>query len=236
MPLVPASRCVRKGFRLRPYALEDILLDSRYAKSNTMAESRPDNIELDDYDNVDDDYDVGTTGGTDDASFTISDQNAETVGDNKTPSWANGNTMPDGVQEENMADAAYTDKKVNQWHNLVAKYGIQADLEFKAFKRGDLWVKWGREWILLTRKITSKGVPPKFLASSTLQSRYGKDVTNNLGVTCQLPAQVTSSLRNLAHELAQAATQTNAATQTDGSDIIQTATAVINAVEDPSLT
>ena len=67
-----------------------------------------------------------------------------------TTSWAGGAEMPDGLDEENLASNDYRDQVVTQFIAERSKYSRQADLEFKVSKSGDLWVKWGCDWKLLT--------------------------------------------------------------------------------------
>ena len=51
------------------------------------------------------------------------------------------------------------------------------NLEFASSAKGELWLRWGSRWLLLT----NKNKPGEFLAASTLK-RYGADVTKALGV------------------------------------------------------
>ena len=54
---------------------------------------------------------------------------------------------------------------------------MQQNLEFASSKKGDLWLRWGNKWLLLTSKIK----PGEFLAPSTIK-RYRVDVAKALGV------------------------------------------------------
>ena len=54
---------------------------------------------------------------------------------------------------------------------------MQQNLEFASSTKGDLWLRWGNRWLLLT----NKNRPGEFLAPSTLK-RYRVDVARALGV------------------------------------------------------
>ena len=54
---------------------------------------------------------------------------------------------------------------------------MQQNLEFASSTKGDLWLRWGNRWLLLT----NKDKPGEFLAPSTLK-RYRVDVARALGV------------------------------------------------------
>ena len=54
---------------------------------------------------------------------------------------------------------------------------VQQNLDFASSTKGDLWLRWGNRWLLLT----NKNRPGEFLAPSTLK-RYRVDVAKALGV------------------------------------------------------
>ena len=54
---------------------------------------------------------------------------------------------------------------------------VQQNLDFASSTKGDLWLRWGNRWLLLT----NKNRPGEFLAPSTLK-RYSVDVAKALGV------------------------------------------------------
>ena len=54
---------------------------------------------------------------------------------------------------------------------------MQQNLEFASSTKGDLWLRWGKQWLLLT----NKNKPGEFLAPSTIK-RYRVDVAKALGV------------------------------------------------------
>ena len=54
---------------------------------------------------------------------------------------------------------------------------VQQNLEFASSTKGDLWLRWGKQWLLLT----NKNKPGEFLAPSTIR-RYRVDVAKALGV------------------------------------------------------
>ena len=66
------------------------------------------------------------------------------------PPWAGGAEMPDGLDEENLASNDDRDRVVARFEAEQSKYSRPANLEFKVAKSGELWVKWGRDWKLLT--------------------------------------------------------------------------------------
>ena len=93
---------------------------------------------------------------------------------NKTPSWA-ASSVPSGVSQEDLADALHTKALVDRWQKERRK--VQQNLEFASSKKGDLWLRWGNKWLLLTSKIK----PGEFLAPSTIK-RYRVDIAKALGV------------------------------------------------------
>jgi len=95
---------------------------------------------------------------------------------NETPSWARDG-VPSGLLQEDIADAQTRDDLVEQWRSELGIADAQPPSEFVASTRGDLWVRQGNAWLLLTHK----NRPGQFLAASTLR-RYGANVTKALGV------------------------------------------------------
>ncbi|KAK3757104.1 hypothetical protein RRG08_049771 [Elysia crispata] len=93
---------------------------------------------------------------------------------NATPSWA-ASSVPSGVSQEDLADAQHTKALVDRWQ--IERGEVQQNLEFASSKKGDLWLRWGKQWLLLTSKIK----PGKFLAPSTIK-RYRVDAAKALGV------------------------------------------------------
>ena len=93
---------------------------------------------------------------------------------NHTPAWAASN-LPSGLSEEDLADAEHTKALVDRWERERGK--VQQNLEFASSKRGDLWLRWGNKWLL----ITNKNKPGEFLKPSTIK-RYRVDVAKALGV------------------------------------------------------
>ena len=93
---------------------------------------------------------------------------------NETPSWA-ASSVPSGVSQEDLADAQHTKALVDRWQRERGE--VQQNLEFASSTKGDLWLRWGKQWLLLT----NKNKPGEFLAPSTLK-RYRVDVAKALGV------------------------------------------------------
>ncbi|KAK3799784.1 hypothetical protein RRG08_067173 [Elysia crispata] len=88
-----------------------------------------------------------------------------------TPAWA-ASSVPPG----DLADAQHTKALVDRWQ--IERGKVQQKLLFASSKKGDLWLRWGKDWLLLTNKNT----PGKFLAHSTILSRFGVNVAKALGV------------------------------------------------------
>ncbi|KAK3743231.1 hypothetical protein RRG08_064083 [Elysia crispata] len=93
---------------------------------------------------------------------------------NATPSWA-ASSVPSGVSQEDLADAQHTKALVDRWQ--IERGEVQQNLEFASSTKGDLWLRWGKQWLLLT----NKNKPGEFLAPSTIK-RYRVDVAKALGV------------------------------------------------------
>ena len=82
--------------------------------------------------------------------------------------------------------------------------GDGGNLEFASTKGGELWLRWGDRWLLLT----SERRPGDFLAPSTLQTYYGADVAKALGVydNAHLSRQARAFLQEAGQELGDQAT------------------------------
>ena len=93
---------------------------------------------------------------------------------NETPSWAASSVLS-SVSQEDLADAQHTKALVDRWQRERGE--VQQNLEFASSTKGDLWLRWGKQWLLLT----NKNKPGEFLAPSTLK-RYRVDVARALGV------------------------------------------------------
>ena len=105
--------------------------------------------------------DDAATGGDDD----IFDDDIWEAPDD-TPSWA-ASSVPSGVSQEDLADAEQTKALLDRWRKERGEVR----------KKGDLWLRWGDRWLLLTKK----NKPGEFLATSTLK-KYRVDVAKALGV------------------------------------------------------
>ena len=79
-----------------------------------------------------------------------------------SPSRAGGAEMPDRLDEENFACNDYRNGVVARFIAERSKYSRPADLEFKVSTSGDLWVKWWRDWKLLTWKSDPKKKSEQF--------------------------------------------------------------------------
>ena len=112
-----------------------------------------------------------------------------------TPPWASGLEMPDGLDEENLASNDDRDRVVARFKAERSKYVRPANLEFKVAKSGDLWVKWGRDWKLLTWK----NDPTKFLSRSSIE-RYGLSLARALGVTPEARGVANEQIGELAEK------------------------------------
>ncbi|KAK3767407.1 hypothetical protein RRG08_032085 [Elysia crispata] len=141
--------------------------ESRRARVDVARGAFADDIPLLDY--TDDD----TTGGGAETSF-IDPPEDVWEAQNETPSWA-VSCVPSGVSQEDLADAQHTKALVDRWQRERGK--VQQNLEFASSTNGDLWLRWGKQWLLLT----NKNKPGEFLAPSTLK-RYHVDVARALGV------------------------------------------------------
>ena len=119
---------------------------------------------------IDDEASYDTQGGIGDT--TAGDETWEVP--NETPSWA-ASSVPSGISQEELADGNQTQAILDRWGRERGE--VQQNLEFVSSTKGELWVRWGRKWLLLT----NKNRPGVFLKPSTLK-RYGVDVTKALGV------------------------------------------------------
>ena len=141
--------------------------ESRRARVDVARGAFADDIPLLDYTNDD------TTGGGAETSF-IDPPEEVWEAQNETPSWA-ASSVPSGVSQEDLADAQHTKALVDRWQ--IERGGVQQNLEFASSTKGDLWLRWGNRWLLLT----NKNKHGEFLAASTIK-RYRVDVAKALGV------------------------------------------------------
>ena len=141
--------------------------ESRRARVDVASVAVADDIPLLDYTNDD------TTGGGAETSF-IDPPEDVWEAQNEMPSWA-ASSVPSGVSQEDLADAQHTKALVDRWQRERGE--VQQNLEFASSTKGDLWLRWGKKWLLLTKK----NKPGKFLAPSTIK-RYSVDVAKALGV------------------------------------------------------
>ena len=116
-----------------------------------------------------------------------------------TPSWSTS-SVPLGLSQEDLAGAKQTTALVDRWRKERGE--VQQNLEFASSTKGDLWLRWGSRWLLLTKK----NIPEEFLAPSTLK-RYGVNVTKALGVyeSTSLSNQDTAVLNRTDQQLDEAA-------------------------------
>ena len=115
------------------------------------------------------------------------------------PSWADS-SVPSGISQEELADRNQTQALLDRWGRERGK--VQENLEFASSTKGELCLRWGRKWLLLT----NKNRPEEFLAPSNLK-RYGVDVTKALGVykSTGLPRRAVAALQAAREELGKAA-------------------------------
>ena len=101
---------------------------------------------------------------------------------------------------------------------------MQQNLEFASSTKGDLWLRWGNLWLLLTYK----NKPGVFLAPSTIK-RYRVDVAKALGVyeSTSLSNQDTAVLNTTDQQVGEAASEIETAPLEDlGQTIIKVEAAV----------
>jgi len=77
----------------------------------------------------------------------------ETTSD--SPAWAYGDDVPAGVPKENLASPLATRNLVDRWQRERGKVG--ANSKFASSVGGELWLRWGRRWLLLTNKNVTRG-------------------------------------------------------------------------------
>ncbi|KAK3794858.1 hypothetical protein RRG08_001009 [Elysia crispata] len=147
---------------------------------HTRADVNPgafaDNIQLDTF------TPPGATGGGDNVNLFTGEAETPFIdppedvweAQNATPPWA-ASSVPSGVSQEDLADAQHTKTLVDRWQGERGK--VQQNLEFASSTKDDLWLRWGKQWLLLTYK----NEPGVFLAPSTIK-RYRVDVAKALGV------------------------------------------------------
>ena len=140
---------------------------------------------------------------------------------NETPSWA-ASSVPSGVSQEDHADAQHTKALVDRWQRERGE--VQQNLEFASSTKGDLWLRWGKKWLLLT----NKNKPGEFLAPSTIK-RYRVDVAKALGVykSTGLSTQDSADLNKAKQQVGEAASDIETAPLEDlGQTIIKAEAAV----------
>ena len=139
-----------------------------------------------------------TTGGGAETSFINTPEDVWEA-QNETPSWA-ASSVPSGVSQEDLADAQHTKALVDRWQRERGE--VQQNLEFASPTKGDLWLRWGKQWLLLT----NKNKPGEFLAPSTLK-RYHVDVARALDVykSTGLSPQDSADLKKTDQQVGEAA-------------------------------
>ena len=101
---------------------------------------------------------------------------------------------------------------------------MQQNLEFASSTKGDLWLRWGEKWLLLS----NKNKPGEFLAPSTIK-RYRVDVAKALGVykSTNLSPQDDAVLKKTDQQVGEAASDIETAPLEDlGQTIIKVEAAV----------
>lgn len=119
---------------------------------------------------------------------------------NETPPWADGG-VPAGISQEELASTQQTEALIDRWRRERGK--VQANLEFASSTKDELWLRWGRRWLLLT----NKNRPGEFLAPATLKRYYGADITKALGIheSIRLSRQAAAALQTANEALGEAA-------------------------------
>ena len=129
-----------------------------------------------DYEGVDEDTPLIGDGGEDETSF--GGDSGGAIAPNIDPTWSDTG-VPAGLGREDLAGFQETETRVGEWRaNLGLREEVGPKPEFVASNKGELWVRWGGRWLLLTYA----NRPREFLAASTLLRRYGADVAKFLGV------------------------------------------------------
>ena len=180
--------------------------ESRRARVDVARGAVADDIPLLDYTNDD------TTGGGAETSF-IDPPEDVWEAQNEMPSWA-ASSVPSGAQ--------HTNALVDRWQ--IERGEVQQNLEFASSTKGDLWLKWGKKWLL----ITNKNKPGEFLAPSTIK-RYRVDVAKALGVykSTNLSPQDDAVLKKTDQQVGEAASDIETAPLEDlGQTIIKVEAAV----------
>jgi len=87
------------------------------------------------------------------------------------PTWAGGQKIPRGWKQEEVESRAATERRIAEFDTTRHKLSYtvtRSNLEFEAKTDGALYVKWGRNWVHLT-KVDSM----EFLAPSTVSKEAG---------------------------------------------------------------
>ena len=66
---------------------------------------------------------------------------------NDTPPWADSG-VPSGISQEDLANTQQTEALIDRWRRERGE--VQPNLEFASSAKGELWLRWGRKWLLLT--------------------------------------------------------------------------------------
>jgi hypothetical protein len=132
--------------------------------------------------------------GEEETSFINEDSTSEEpwVTPNELPSWARDG-VPSGLDKQNVADYQSRKELVERWRKELGVTEATPS-EFVASSKGDLWVRQGRSWLLLTHK----NRPGTFLARSTL-AKYGADVMRALGIHERSRLSKKNSCKNCHH-------------------------------------
>jgi hypothetical protein len=177
---------------------------------------RPDNVRIDPVD--------------EETGFTEHEQEATWETGNQTPTWAQGSDMPIGLDKGDVADPKATQRLVKVWARAFNSEGPRAALEFRSSKRGDLWVKWGSKWELLTYRNN----PSKYLVASTIQ-KYGVDLAWALGIIPDALEPISARLRTLNEEstakLQAFGNEMNSLENTVPKEVMETATRATQALD-----
>lgn len=138
------------------------------------------------------------------------------------PSWADS-AVPAGIPQEDLASTQQTAALVDRWQREWGE--LKANLEFRSSTKGDLWLRWGNEWLLLTNKKR----PGEFLSPSTLK-KYGASVTEALGIRekARFSRKEVAVLQTTNKKLEEAEANVE---NVELQDLGQTATEVIDVVE-----
>ena len=148
-------------------------------------------------------FDLGEAGADDETPLVNPADDGTWVVPDATPSWA-VSSVPSGISQEDLADKQQAEALVNRWRRERERGEVQANLEFASSTKGELWLRWGSRWLLLTYKNN----PKELLAPSTIERKYLTNVAKALGVdkeSTRLPRPVVAALSKANQELGKAA-------------------------------